>query len=155
MPDALHHKIPVSTLIVIYTPKLEVLLLERADRPGYWQSVTGSQEAGETLHQTALREVREETGIDGAQHWLTDWQTQSSYEIYPIWRHRYAPGITHNTEHLFGLLVPDRLPVVLSAAEHLQCIWLPYQEAAAMCFSPSNREAILALPSKNSGGRAH
>ncbi len=102
------HKIPVSTLVVIYTPALEVLLLERADHPGFWQSVTGSQDEGESLAQTAVREVAEETGIDARQYRLEEWNLQNVYEIYPVWRHRYAPGVTHNTEHVFGLELPGR-----------------------------------------------
>ncbi len=142
----LSYKIPVSTLIVIYTPRLDVLLLERADHPGYWQSVTGSQNQGETLRETAIREVREETGLDADIAALCDWRKQNVYEIYPIWRHRYQPGTTHNTEHVFGLLVPDRVPVTLAPREHLQFVWLPYAQAAKKCFSWSNREAILMLP---------
>lgn len=140
------YKIPRSTLVVIYTARLEVLLIERADHPGYWQSVTGSQDEGETLEQTATREVGEETGIDATRHVLRNWQKQNVYEIYPIWRHRYAPGVTHNTEHVFSLLLPDRVPVALHAREHLQHVWLPYEKAAPLCFSWSNREAILELP---------
>lgn len=139
------YKIPISTLIVIYTPARKVLLLERADHPGYWQSVTGSQDEGETLLQTAIREVGEETGIDAARYELTDWQTQNVYEIYPIWRHRYAPGTTHNTEHVFGLEVPDEVPVKVAPREHLAYLWLPFEEAARKCFSWSNRAAILSL----------
>jgi dATP pyrophosphohydrolase len=140
------HKIPRSALIVIYTEKQEVLLIERADRRGYWQSVTGSQEEGETLEQTAAREVREETGIDTAGYCLDNWQQQNVYEIYAIWRHRYAPGVTHNTENVFGLLLSDRVAVALDAQEHLQQVWLPYDQAASLCFSSSNREAILDIP---------
>jgi dihydroneopterin triphosphate diphosphatase len=142
------YKIPRSTLIVIHTPALEVLLIERADHPGYWQSVTGSQDEGETLAQTAAREVHEETGIDATNHTLRDWHEQNDYEIYKIWRHRYAPGVTHNTEHLFSLEVPTRVPVRLSPREHLQHVWLPYDKAAALCFSWTNREAVLSLPTR-------
>ena len=140
------NKIPRSTLVVIHTAKLEVLLIERADHPGYWQSVTGSQEVDETLTQTATREVMEETGIDARRFALRDWQKQNVYEIYPIWLHRYAPGTTHNTEHVFGLQLPDRVSVTLHAREHLQFVWLAYEKAASLCFSHSNREAILDLP---------
>jgi dATP pyrophosphohydrolase len=142
-------KIPVSTLVVIHTPALDVLLLERADRPGYWQSVTGSQHAGESLRDTAIREVGEETGLDARRHPLTQWNLQNVFEIYPIWRHRYAPGVTHNTEHVFGLRVPEKLPVKLAPREHLQAQWLPWREAAQKVFSWSNRKAILMLPDKN------
>lgn len=142
-------KIPVSTLVVIYTPALEVLLIERADRPGYWQSVTGSQDPGETLRQTAEREVREETGIDASRHELADWRVSNVYEIYAIWRHRYAPGVTHNTEHVFGLRLPARVDVTLAPKEHVGFRWLPWREAAEEVFSWSNRQAILMLPDKD------
>ncbi len=143
------YKIPISTLVVIYTPALEVLLIERADRPGYWQSVTGSQDPGETLRQTAEREVREETGIDASCHELVDWHVSNVYEIYAIWRHRYAPGVTHNTEHVFGLRLPARVDVTLAPKEHVGFRWLPWREAAEEVFSWSNRQAILMLPDKD------
>jgi dATP pyrophosphohydrolase len=142
------YKIPISTLVVIHTPDLQVLLLERADYPGYWQSVTGSQDEGETLRETAIREVLEETGLNATRYPLTDWIKQNVYEIYPIWRHRYPPGTTHNTEHVFGLLLPDRLSVTVAPREHLGFLWLPWKEAAEKCFSWSNRDAILDLPER-------
>jgi len=143
------YKIPESVLVVIYTPQLDVLLLERADKPGFWQSVTGSKDApDEDLQETAIREVGEETGIDARQFSLHDWQTSNIYEIYPVWRHRYAPGVTHNTEHVFGLCVSSRPEVKLSPREHLQYQWLTWKEAADQCFSASNAEAILQLPNR-------
>ena len=149
-------KQPVSVLVVIYTVPstgsgqapstgLDVLLLERADHPGYWQSVTGSREGDEALYDTAVREVREETGLDAVQYALTDWQLQNIYEIYPHWRHRYPDGVTQNTEHVFGLELPERLEVAIAPREHLNYQWLPWQDAAQKVFSPSNREAILYL----------
>lgn len=143
------HKIPVSTLVVIYTPALDVLLLERADHPGFWQSVTGSQDEGETLRETAAREVGEETGIDAGRYELADWNLQNVFEIYPVWRSRYAPGVTHNTEHVFGLRVPERLAVRVEPREHLAAEWLPWREAAERVFSWSNRKAILTLPERH------
>ena len=140
------YKVPISVLVLIHTPALEVLLLERADRPGFWQSVTGSQHESETLEQTAVRETREETGLDASNYPLTNWHKQNQYEIYRRWRNRYAPGVTHNTEHVFGLRVPQRLAVRLEPREHLAWAWLPWQEAAARVFSWSNRKAILMLP---------
>jgi len=142
-------KIPVSALVVIHTPALGVLLIERADHPGFWQSVTGSQQPGETLRETAIREVGEETGLDAASFALEDWNLQNVFEIYPVWRHRYAPGVTHNTEHVFGLRVPGRLPVKLEPREHLASLWLPWQEAAERVFSWSNRKAILMLSDRS------
>ncbi|TCS74085.1 dihydroneopterin triphosphate pyrophosphatase [Sulfuritortus calidifontis] len=139
------YKIPVSVLVVIHTPDRQVLLLERADHPGWWQSVTGSQDAGETLIDTARREVREETGLDVAEFVLSDWGYHTVYEIYDCYRHRYPPGTTHNTEHVFGLLVPEPLPVTLAPREHLRYQWLPWREAAEACFSPSNAAAIRRL----------
>ena len=138
-------KIPESVLVVIHTPDLEVLMIERADKPGYWQCVTGSKDAlDEPLDVTARREVLEETAISGGV--LRDWKLSNIYEIYPVWRHRYAPGVTHNTEHVFGLTVPIGTPVTLSPREHLQYRWLSWREAADLCFSPSNAEAVLQLP---------
>ena len=139
------YKIPVSVLVVIHTPDMQVLLLERADHPGYWQSVTGSQNQGETLVQTAVREVAEETGLDATRYPLTDCGIQNEYEIYEEWRWRYAPEVTHNTEHVFGLLVPEPLPVTVAAREHLNFTWLAWREAAEKVFSPSNAEAIRRL----------
>ena len=145
-------KIPESVLVVIHTPALEVLLSERADHPGFWQSVTGSRDAlDEPLFETAIREVEEETGIAVGSaavpsSALRDWGLRNVYELYPVWRHRYAPGVTHNTEHVFGLCVPAGTPVTLSPREHLQHVWLPWREAADRCFSPSNAEALLHLP---------
>jgi dihydroneopterin triphosphate diphosphatase len=140
-------KIPRSVLVVIHTPELEVLLIERADRPGYWQSVTGSLDSeDEPLTLTARREVAEETGITGGT--LSDWQHTNVYEIYATWRHRYAPGVTHNTEHVFGLQVPGRVDVSLNPREHLAHLWLPWAEAAVRCFSPSNAQAIRQLPQR-------
>ena len=146
--SAAPHKIPVSTLVVIHTPDLKVLLLERADHPGFWQSVTGSQHEGEALADTAAREVAEETGIDARSFRLEAWNLSNVYEIYPVWRHRYAPGVTHNTEHVFGLEVPGEVPVALAPREHLSSQWLPWQEAADRVFSWSNRKAILMLPDR-------
>lgn len=140
-------KIPESVLVVIHTPALEVLLIERADQPGFWQSVTGSLDApDEPLAQTAAREVLEETGISARPEDFRDWALANVYEIYPVWRHRYAPDVTHNTEHVFSLCVPPDTAVTLSPREHSAWQWLPYREAADRCFSPSNAEAVLMLP---------
>jgi dATP pyrophosphohydrolase len=145
-------KIPESVLVVIYTPALDVLLIKRADVPEFWQSVTGSKDTlDETFEQTARREVFEETGVDcqpgSALHeHLHDWALENIYEIYPNWRHRYAPGVFFNTEHLFGLQVPESVTVRLSPREHCDYRWLPYAQAADLCFSPSNAEACLMLP---------
>ncbi len=144
-------KIPESVLVVIHTPALEVLLIERADHPGFWQSVTGSLDhAGEAPPHTARREVLEETGIDVdlVRGVLRDWALRNRYEIYPNWRPRYGPGVTHNTEHVFGLTVPAGTAVTLSPREHRAWQWLPWREAADRCFSPSNAEAILQLPQR-------
>ena len=140
-------KIPESVLVVIHTAALEVLLLERADHPGFWQSVTGSKDrVDEALEETCRREVLEETGLNTADFQLTDWHLRNRYEIYPHWRHRYPEGVTHNTEHVFGLLLPHRIEATLAPREHLAQIWLPWAQAADRCFSWSNVEAIRELP---------
>ncbi|MEW7850003.1 dihydroneopterin triphosphate diphosphatase [Massilia aurea] len=142
------YKIPESVLVVIHTSDLDVLVIERAGPPGLWQSVTGSLDRlDEPLSETAARELFEETGIlvDGEQIILRDWQLSNIYEIYPVWRHRYAPGVTRNTEHVFSVCVPRDIPITLSPREHVACAWLPCLEAADRCFSSSNAEAILQL----------
>jgi len=147
--NGLPYKVPISALIVVYTRELLVLLLERADYPDHWQSVTGSQEPGETLSETATRELAEETGI-AAGHWggVDDWHATREFEIFARWAHRYPPGTTRNTEHWFGLALPEPVPVRLEPREHLRHAWLPWQEAATKCFSWTNRDAILQLPQR-------
>lgn len=137
------YKTPVSVLVVIHTVAGEFLLIERAAHPGYWQSVTGSLEATDAdLATTARREVVEETGIPPELGTLTDWHLSNRYEIFPEWRHRYAPGVTTNTEHLFSLCLPGRTDIRLAENEHRAAIWLAADDAAARCFSWSNRDAI-------------
>ena len=138
-------KIPVSVLVLIHTPQLQVLLLDRADKPGFWQSVTGSIEQGETLRETAVREVLEETVLASDAYQLEDWQHSHVSEIYPHWRYRYAPGVTENTEHLFGLELPAALPVNLNPREHLRYEWVDWREAARKVFSWTNVDALKAL----------
>lgn len=154
------YKVPASVLVVIYTQQLDVLLIRRADTDEtFWQSVTGSKDhPDEPWAQTAAREVLEETGIDCSGTYtddpqappsvarLSDWGLENIYEIYPRWRHRYAPGVTHNTERVFGLQLPGRCEVRLNPREHTDAMWLPYQEAAQRCYSPSNAEACLWVP---------
>jgi len=137
-------KTPVSVLVVIHTPALDVLLLERAAHPGFWQSVTGSLEAGEHPVEAAVREVAEETGIACTAADLYDWRLANRFEIFPQWRARYAEGVTHNTEHVFSLCVPEQ-PIKVAPEEHLAWRWLPWRAAAAACFSWTNRDAILML----------
>jgi len=142
------YKQPVSVLVVIHTPDAQVLLLERADHPGFWQSVTGSREDGEALIETAAREVREETGLVACPPMLSDWGIENCYEIYGHWRHRYAPGVTHNREHVFGLQVPEPVDVLLAPGEHTRWRWMRWDEATEVVFSPSNAEALRLLPGR-------
>lgn len=142
------YKQPESVLVIIHTIDMEILLLERASHPGYWQSVTGSREDGERLDETALREVTEETGINPEAGHLIDWHQSITFEIFEEWRHRYAPGVTHNVEHVFSLLVDRNAPIRLAPSEHLAYCWLDFRSAAAKVFSWSNRDAILALPDR-------
>jgi dihydroneopterin triphosphate diphosphatase len=143
------YKIPESVLVVIHTRDLVVLLMERAGHPGFWQSVTGGRNApDEPFATTAVREVAEETGIDATQYPLIDWQITNQFEIFLRWRNRYAPGVTHNTEHVFGLTLPAVQDIAMADQEHTAYKWLPWREAAAQTFSWSNRDAILLLPEK-------
>ena len=142
-------KTPVSALVLIHTEDLQVLIMERADKVGFWQSVTGSLEAGETPRQTAIREVLEETGLNAEQYELQDWQVANTYEIYPHWRYRYAPGVTSNVEHQFALVLPSALPIKLAPDEHLQYAWVDWREAAQRVFSWTNVDAIKRLAERH------
>jgi dihydroneopterin triphosphate diphosphatase len=139
------YKQPISVLVLIHTPDLQVLLLDRVDKRGFWQSVTGSIEGEETLRETAIREVQEETGLDAERYNLADWQLSNVYEIYPHWRYRYAAGVTENTEHLFGLELPAPLSVTLNPREHVAYEWVDWREAAKKVFSWTNVEALKTL----------
>lgn len=141
-------KQPVSVLVVIHTADLDVLLLERAAHPDYWQSVTGSREGDESLRATAQREVCEETGIVAPAEAFHDWRLANTYEIFAEWRHRYAPGVMHNVEHVFSLELPTPVVATIAPNEHRAWRWLPWRDAAESCFSWSNRDAILMLPGR-------
>jgi dATP pyrophosphohydrolase len=138
-------KTPISALVLIHTTDLQVLLMERADKAGFWQSVTGSLELGETPLAAAIREVQEETGIDATKYNLQDWQASNVYEIYPHWRHRYAPNVVENTEHLFGLELPSKLPIKLAPNEHIHYEWVDWRVAATRVFSWTNVDALKRL----------
>ncbi len=144
-----HYKRPVSALVLIHTRDLQVLLLERADKAGYWQSVTGSLEANETPYEAAVRELKEETGLVASEHDFQDWQVNNTYEIYPHWRHRYAPGVTESVEHQFGLCVHAPQSVQLAPDEHVQYEWVDWREAAKRVFSWTNVDAIKRLGEKH------
>ncbi|MFL2666683.1 MAG: dihydroneopterin triphosphate diphosphatase [Burkholderiales bacterium] len=156
MPDegrCQSYKNPISVLVVVYTLDLEILLLERADRKGFWQSVTGSCESGEKTYETAVRELKEETGINANDHHLINWNMSNEFEIFKHWRGRYAPGVTHNVEHAFGLLVPGRVPIKISPREHLQFDWVRIEEAMDRVFSWTNVDALRFLLKNHASSR--
>jgi len=139
-------KLPVSVLVLVHTTGGEVLLLERAAQPGFWQSVTGSLDRpDEPPAEAARRELREETGIETQPDGLRRWGLTYTFEIFAQWRHRFVPGTTHNTEHVFSVELPARMAAALAPDEHVASLWLPWQEAALKCFSWSNRDAIRIL----------
>ena len=130
-------------MIVIYTAGGEFLLLERRRPPGFWQSVTGSLEWGETADSAARRELLEETGI--TQGRLCNLQWTQVYEILPSFGKKYAPGITRNLEHAFALKLPERVPVSLSESEHVRYRWSNAADAIATVSSSTNRAVIANL----------
>jgi dATP pyrophosphohydrolase len=147
------YKTPISALVLIYTQNrqtldLQVMIMERADKAGFWQSVTGSVEGDETPYQAAIREVKEETGLNALYFDFQDWHTSNVYEIYPHWRHRYAPGVTENIEHLFALSLPSQLPIMLAPNEHQRYEWVDWREAAQRVFSWTNVDALKRLGEK-------
>jgi dATP pyrophosphohydrolase len=134
---------PESVLIVIYTEGGEFLLLERRRPAGFWQSVTGSMEWGESADAAARREVIEETGI--TQGVLVNLQWTQVYEILPAFGKVYAAGVTLNLEHAFSLRLQNRVPITLSDAEHGQFVWLSATEAMETASSSTNRAVIAEL----------
>ena len=135
------YKRPESVLVVIHTSEGEVLVLNRKDVPGYWQSVTGSLEDGETPRETAVREVFEETGIKVAEN-LVDCHTQNLFTIPPAWKHRYAPDVVYNKEYVFTLLLQKREKIIINQEEHSAYLWLTKSEAILRISSSTNREAV-------------
>jgi len=139
------YKTPISVLVLIHTSDLQVLIMERADRKDFWQSVTGSLELDEMPLQTAIREVHEETGLDANLYDLQDWEISNVYDIYPHWRYRYSPEVSQNTEHVFGLCLPQSLSIALAPKEHVQYEWVDWREAAQRVFSWTNVDAVRKL----------
>ena len=135
------YKRPESVLVVIYTSSGEVLMLERRQPPGFWQSVTGSLQWNESARQAAIREVREETGLS-VEEQLVDCGYSNRFEILPAWRSRYAPGTDWNTEHVFRVEIASIAPIQLNSVEHRRAGWLPARQAADRASSHTNRAAI-------------
>jgi dATP pyrophosphohydrolase len=136
-------KRPESVLVVVHTPALDCLLLERAEPRGFWQSVTGSLRAAETPEECAARELREETGLDA--QGLRDAHEQRTFPILPAWRSRYAPGVESNVEHWWYLEVPEVRVVRIEPTEHVAYLWLPIAGAIEKVASWTNREALQRL----------
>lgn len=134
------YKRPESVLIVVYTDRLDCLVLNRVDPPGFWQSVTGTLRWGEGHAAAAARELAEETGLDPAG--LEDAGLRQRFPILPAWRHRFAPGVEENLEHLWYLRLLEACEIRLNAAEHSEYRWLPAAAAAAKVSSWTNRNAI-------------
>ncbi|MBN6711160.1 dihydroneopterin triphosphate diphosphatase [Haemophilus haemoglobinophilus] len=139
----MNHKNPNSVLVVIYAQSTKrVLMLQRQDDTDFWQSVTGTIESGETPRQAAIREVKEEVGIDilAENLPLFDCHKQIEFEIFSHFRYKYAPDVTHCIEHWFLLPLAEERAVDLT--EHFAYQWLSVQDAIKLTKSPNNSEAI-------------
>ena len=134
---------PESVLVVVHTPTLDCLLLERVEPRGFWQSVTGTLRWAETSAECAARELAEETGL--APNGLSDAHVQRAFPILPAWRSRYAPGIDSNVEHRWYLEVPEVCAVRIEPTEHVAYLWLPIDAAIERVASWTNREALQQL----------
>lgn len=141
MKENKKYKRPESVLVLIYSKTGYVLMLQRVFPEDFWQSVTGSLEWNEVPQQAAIRELKEETGLDPVG--LVDCGYAQEYEIYSIWRDRYAPGVTHNQEHVFLLPLDECVSVKLNPQEHTEYRWAPKDEAIEMATSHTNAEAII------------
>lgn len=136
------YKRPESVLVVVYTRASDVLLIERVRPAGAWQSVTGSLRWGESPYTAAVRELAEETGLRDLS--LVDCHRRNTFEILPAWGSgRFAPGVTHNEESVFRVMLEEPRAIRLDPQEHTSAIWLPREQAAARVFSWTNRDAIL------------
>lgn len=136
-------KRPESVLVVVHTRAFQCLLLERVKPPGFWQSVTGSLDWGESAADAAARELVEETGLDAAA--LRDARISRTFPILPEWRTRYAPGVSHNVEHRWYLELDAPVAITIRPEEHRRYRWLPVAEAMRLASSWTNREALEAL----------
>ena len=137
----MNHKRPESVLVLVYTQNGDVLMLRRSYPNDFWQSVTGSLEWGENPLDAANRELLEETGLVNQK--ILDCHQSHTFEIYTIWRERYAPGITENKEHVFRLQLSEKVEIQLDPREHSEYQWLPRKQAADLAFSHTNQDAIL------------
>lgn len=138
----INYKIPISSLILIYTKKLDILLLSRSDKKNFWQSVTGSIEYNESPFETAKREVFEETGIICNNYTLEDWNLNHRYKIFSHWQYRYGPGVNYNTEHIFGLELPSKVEIKIAPKEHNDFQWVSIDVAKELVFSWTNVKAL-------------
>jgi len=143
-----NYKIPVSSLIIVHTKDMEILLLHRQDKDGYWQSVTGSLEENESPIEAARRELFEETGIKYQEFPIHNWKFSQKYEIYEHWRYRYPPSVSSNTEHVFSVELPKKITIKIAPKEHRDFKWVQINEAIKMVFSNTNAEALKKLNAK-------
>lgn len=135
-------KRPESVLVVVYTLKLDVLLICRKEPAGFWQSVTGSLEQNESAIDAAQRELLEETGLLQP---VVDHRSSRVFPIKSAWRRRYAPGVKENLEHEFSVQLPEQCAIRLNPSEHTEYCWLPITEAMGKVSSHSNRAALTTI----------
>jgi dATP pyrophosphohydrolase len=142
--DRPEYRRPVSVLVLVFTTDGGILLLRRLHPFDFWQSVTGSLQRDETHADAAMRELVEETGLDGEGE-LSFSGTSRVFTIDPRWRDRYAPGVSENVEFEWHYRLPERVEITLDLAEHSEYQWMPLDRAIEAVWSWTNREALVEL----------
>ena len=147
MTEDCTYKRPESVLVVVHSIDGMILLLKRTDIEDFWQSVTGSLKWGETAPAAAVRELKEETGINAGLR-LVDWHYSVRFDIIDKFKNRYRPGTIQNLENLYSIEIERDHHIKLDPHEHITYQWNSVPQAMERTWSWSNRDAIAAVAKK-------